>query len=74
MQKRKRGRPKGATGSYFVEVKMADLIGLLGNNFTATVSRKWLESIGLEVDTDKPNRVKAAVEEPPETTIEYTIE
>ena len=48
--KRKRGRPAGSTS--FARVKIADLIAQLGTNFTITVSKKWLEDIGLEVDSD----------------------
>jgi hypothetical protein len=72
--KRKRGRPAGSTS--FARVKIADLIAQLGTNFTVTVSKKWLEDIGLEVDSDKPNRVIAAVEseESLENKIQFTEE
>lgn len=69
--KRKRGRPAGSIS--FARVKIADLIAQLGTNFTITVSKKWLEDIGLEVDSDKPNRVIAAVESE-EDKIQFTIE
>jgi hypothetical protein len=72
--KRKRGRPAGSTS--FARVKIADLIAQLGTNFTVTVSKKWLEDIGLEVDSGKPNRVIAAVEseESLENKIQFTEE
>ena len=72
--KRKRGRPAGSTS--FARVKIADLIAQLGTNFTVIVSKKWLEDIGLEVDSDKPNRVIAAVEsgESLENKIQFTVE
>jgi hypothetical protein len=69
--KRKRGRPAGSTS--FARVKIGDLTAQLGTNCTITVSKKWLEDIGLEVDSDKPNRVIAAVESE-EAKIQFTIE
>jgi len=68
--KRKRGRPAGSTS--FARVKIADLIAQLGTNFTITVSKKWLEDIGLEVDSDEPNRVIAAIESE-EPKIQFNI-
>ena len=68
--KRKRGRPAGSTS--FARVKIADLIAQLGTNFTITVSKKWLEDIGLEVDKERPNRVIAALESE-EPKIQFNI-
>tara|TARA_B100001063_G_C16319744_1_gene336930 strand:- start:191 stop:415 length:225 start_codon:yes stop_codon:yes gene_type:complete len=48
--KRGRGRPKGSTS--FISVKLADLINNLGPNAKVSVSKKWVDSIGLALDEE----------------------
>jgi hypothetical protein len=47
--KRKKGRPAGSTS--FVRINISDLINAIGQNANIVVSKKWLEEIGLTVET-----------------------
>jgi len=54
--KRGRGRPKGSTS--FISIKLADLINNLGPNANVSVSKKWLDSIGIEIqESSAPSMV-----------------
>lgn len=46
--KRGRGRPKGSTS--FISIKLADLVNNLGLNAKVSVSKRWLEGIGFEIE------------------------
>lgn len=46
--KRGRGRPKGSTS--FISIKLADLVNNLGLNAKVSVSKRWLEGVGFEIE------------------------
>jgi len=48
-KKSNRGRPKGATS--FVRIALCDLLEQLGEKATVVVSKKWLEGIGMDVNS-----------------------
>tara|TARA_B100000900_G_scaffold375510_1_gene357570 strand:- start:4671 stop:4907 length:237 start_codon:yes stop_codon:yes gene_type:complete len=63
--KRGRGRPKGSTS--FVSIKLADLINNLGPNANVSVSKKWLDSIGIEIqESSAPSMVVSSITDEPE--------
>tara|TARA_R110001606_G_scaffold377229_1_gene536190 strand:+ start:521 stop:766 length:246 start_codon:yes stop_codon:yes gene_type:complete len=49
---KRRGRPKGSTS--FVNIKLSDLADNLGPNANVSVSKKWLETIGIHVSEPTP--------------------
>tara|TARA_B100001057_G_C22097266_1_gene661833 strand:+ start:172 stop:408 length:237 start_codon:yes stop_codon:yes gene_type:complete len=72
--KRGRGRPKGSTS--FVSIKLADLINNLGPNANVSVSKKWLDSIGIEIqESSAPSMVVSSITDEPEAveTIQFQI-
>jgi len=63
--KRGRGRPKGSTS--FVSIKLADLINNLGPNANVSVSKKWLDSVGIEIqESSAPSMVVSSITDEPE--------
>ena len=73
-KKTNRGRPKGATS--FVRIALCDLLEQLGEKGTVVVSKKWLESIGLDVNsqTSRKSPVNEVKEQPEEVErIQFTI-
>lgn len=73
-KKSNRGRPKGATS--FVWIALCDLLEQLGDKGTVVVSKKWLESIGLDVNSPAPKKspVNEVQEEPKEVErIQFTV-
>jgi hypothetical protein len=72
--KRGRGRPKGSTS--FVSIKLADLINNLGPNANVSVSKKWLDSVGIEIqESSAPSMVVSSITDEPEAveTIQFQI-
>jgi|TARA_R100000084_G_scaffold107176_2_gene66645 hypothetical protein len=71
-KKSNRGRPKGATS--FVRIALCDLLDQLGEKATVVVSKKWLESIGLDVTSEsKPSPVDEVKKEDEVERIQFTI-
>jgi hypothetical protein len=70
-QTKRRGRPAGSTS--FVRVNISDLIDSMGPNAKIVVSKKWLEEIGLTVETPAVTLapIREAAEEQPK--IEFTL-
>ena len=66
--KRGRGRPKGSTS--FISIKLADLVNNLGLNAKVSVSKRWLEGIGFEIE-ESPAPVSAPA---PAMTISSTTD
>jgi cell division septal protein FtsQ len=65
--KRGRGRPKGSTS--FVSIKLADLINNLGPNANVSVSKKWLDSVGIEIqESSAPSMVVSSTTDELEAT------
>lgn len=65
--KRGRGRPKGSTS--FISIKLADLINNLGPNANVSVSKKWLDSVGIEIqETSAPSMVVSSTTDELEAT------
>jgi|TARA_B100001094_G_scaffold210201_1_gene204085 cell division septal protein FtsQ len=65
--KRGRGRPKGSTS--FISIKLADLINNLGPNANVSVSKKWLDSIGIEIqESSAPSMVVSSTTDELEAT------
>ncbi len=65
--KRGRGRPKGSTR--FVSIKLADLINNLGPNANVSVSKKWLDSVGIEIqESSAPSMVVSSTTDELEAT------
>tara|TARA_B100001057_G_scaffold381173_1_gene387000 strand:+ start:173 stop:409 length:237 start_codon:yes stop_codon:yes gene_type:complete len=63
--KRGRGRPKGSTS--FISIKLADLINNLGPNANVSVSKKWLDSVGIEIqESSAPSMVVSSITDEPE--------
>lgn len=72
--KRGRGRPKGSTS--FISIKLADLANNLGPNANIQVSKKWLDSLGIQIeDTAPPVMQISSVTDEPEAveTIQFQI-
>jgi len=72
--KRGRGRPKGSTS--FISIKLADLINNLGPNANVSVSKKWLDSVGIEIqESSTPSLTISSVTDEPEAveTIQFQI-
>ena len=72
--KRGRGRPKGSTS--FISIKLADLINNLGPNANVSVSKKWLDSVGIEIqESSAPSMVVSSITDEPEAveTIQFQI-
>jgi hypothetical protein len=69
--KRGKGRPAGSTS--FIRVNISDLINAVGQNARIVVSKKWLEEIGLTIETPVATLapIREAVEEQPK--IEFTL-
>ena len=72
-KKSNRGRPKGATS--FVRIALCDLLEQLGEKSTVVVSKKWLEGIGLDVNSSQPKKspINEAKEEEEVETIQFTV-
>tara|TARA_Y100001937_G_C6876622_1_gene222930 strand:- start:132 stop:371 length:240 start_codon:yes stop_codon:yes gene_type:complete len=73
-KKSNRGRPKGATS--FVRIALCDLLEQLGEKGTVVVSKKWLESIGMDVNSSAPKKspINEVKEQPEEVErIQFTI-
>ena len=71
-KKSNRGRPKGATS--FIRIALSDLLDQLGDKATVVVSKKWLESIGLDVTSEsKPSPVDEVKKEDEVERIQFTI-
>lgn len=70
-QTKRRGRPAGSTS--FVRVNISDLLDAVGKNSRIVVSKKWLEEIGLTVETPAVTltSIREAVEEQPK--IEFVL-
>jgi hypothetical protein len=68
---KRRGRPAGSTS--FVRVNISDLINSMGPNAKIVVSKKWLEEIGLTVETPAVTLapIREVVEEQPK--IEFVL-
>jgi len=65
--KRGRGRPKGSTS--FISIKLANLINNLGPNANVSVSKKWLDSIGIEIqESSAPSMVVSSTTDELEAT------
>jgi cell division septal protein FtsQ len=65
--KRGRGRPKGSTS--FISIKLADLINNLGPNANVSVSKKWLDSVGIEIqESSAPSMVVSSTTDELEAT------
>jgi len=65
--KRGRGRPKGSTS--FISIKLADLINNLGPNANVSVSKKWLDSVGIEIqEASAPSMVVSSTTDELEAT------
>ena len=65
--KRGRGRPKGSTS--FISIKLADLINNLGPNANVSVSKKWLDSVGIEIqESSAPSMVVSSITDELEAT------
>tara|TARA_R110000824_G_scaffold86369_3_gene213724 strand:+ start:1075 stop:1311 length:237 start_codon:yes stop_codon:yes gene_type:complete len=65
--KRGRGRPKGSTS--FISIKLADLINNLGPNANVSVSKKWLDSVGIEIqEPSAPSMVVSSTTDELEAT------
>lgn len=72
--KRGRGRPKGSTS--FVSIRLSDLIDNLGSKAKVSVSKKWLEDVGIEIEDVKTPvmQVSSITDEPEATeTIQFEI-
>lgn len=70
-QTKRRGRPAGSTS--FVRVNISDLLDAVGMNSRIVVSKKWLEEIGLTVETPVAtlSPIREVVEEQPK--IEFVL-
>ena len=69
-----RGRPKGATS--FIRIALSDLLDQLGDKATVVVSKKWLEGIGMDVNSQAPKKspVNEVKEQPEEVErIQFTV-
>ena len=68
---KRRGRPAGSTS--FVRVNISDLLDAVGMNSRIVVSKKWLEEIGLTVETPVAtlSPIREVVEEQPK--IEFVL-
>jgi len=64
--KKSRGRPKGSTGSHFVNVKLEDLIEGLGHEATVLVSKSWYKAL------EKKTEEKALTPVDDEPRIQFT--
>jgi len=60
IEKRGRGRPKGATS--FAKIKLNDLTNYLGRDASVVVSKKWLSEVGISIE-DNPKKVLTPVDE-----------
>ena len=72
--KRGRGRPKGSTS--FISIKLTDLNNSLGPNAKVSVSKKWLDSVGIEIqESSTPSLTISSVTDEPEAveTIQFQI-
>ena len=72
--KRGRGRPKGSTS--FISIKLTDLNNSLGPNANVSVSKKWLDSVGIEIqESSTPSLTISSVTDEPEAveTIQFQI-
>ena len=70
--KKGRGRPAGSTS--FVRINISDLINAVGQNARIVVSKKWLEEIGLTIESPAPKLI--AIQAPvaaEETKIDFVI-
>jgi len=70
---KRRGRPKGSTS--FVNIKISDLTNNLGPNANVSVSKKWLENIGMEIDQPAPTLTVSSITDEPkaEEAIQFVI-
>ena len=68
--KQGRGRPKGSTS--FVKIKLSDLLNHLGKDAAVVVSNKWLDQLGIAIDSSEESKVIKPVVEV-EEKIQFNI-
>lgn len=69
---KRRGRPSGSTS--FVRINISDLLNAVGQNSRIVVSKKWLEEIGLTLESPAPKLIALQSEAPKEQPkIEFSI-
>jgi hypothetical protein len=69
--KRGRGRPKGSTS--LTKVRLADLMSQLPTGANIVVGKKWLEDMGLEINSPTPAPVASPVEDQEEQKIQFKV-
>jgi hypothetical protein len=69
--KRGRGRPKGSTS--LTKVRLADLMSQLPTGANIVVGKKWLEDMGLEINSPAPAPVASPVEDQEEQKIQFKV-
>lgn len=70
-QTKRRGRPAGSTS--FVRVNISDLQDAVGHNARIVVSKKWLEEIGLTLETPAIKVLPTAAPAAEESKIEFAL-
>ena len=68
---KKRGRPAGSTS--FTRIKLRDLADQLGQEATIVVSKRWLEDIGLTVDSAPVKKEPLREVGEPEEKIQFSV-
>jgi len=69
---KRRGRPSGSTS--FVRINISDLLNAVGQNSRVGVSEKWLEEIGLTLESPAPKLIALQPEAPKEQPkIEFSV-
>jgi hypothetical protein len=69
--KQGRGRPKGS--SSFTRVSLEDLSNAVGKNAVVVVSKKWLQEIGLTLETPVAKIHTVAHQQPEEEKIAFSV-
>lgn len=69
--KKGRGRPAGSTS--FVRINISDLIDAVGKNARIVVSKKWLEEIGLTIESPAPKLIATQAPVAEEPKIDFVI-
>ena len=68
---KRRGRPRGSTS--FTRININDLAKQVGSDATIVVSKRWLEEIGLTIQSASPKAPIREVAEEPEEKIQFSV-
>jgi hypothetical protein len=61
---KKRGRPKGTTGSHYINIKIGDLVNSIGHQGEVVVSKAWYEGLGIQSEDSGKKVLTPPLDEP----------